>query len=176
MKLKTIIFILFFGLFSTSAMAQNSDFRGSHSLGETDGHMGISSGVKLTIPFSAKNDSYKEKARFGWTLSVDSPSQRLLGGLSSAQSTNVLELGFFENGQPNMMLIGQNIYAPIFDPSQMRADSGEESVSPEKSKTILYVAGGALLLGGLTVAITSEAIDDLVNCDFSDGGNSPQCG
>ncbi|MEP4191194.1 MAG: hypothetical protein ABJN51_08950, partial [Sneathiella sp.] len=106
MKLKTIIFILFFGLFSTSAMAQNSDFRGSHSLGETDGHMGISSGVKLTIPFSAKNDSYKEKARFGWTLSVDSPSQRLLGGLSSAQSTNVLELGFFENGQPNMMLIG----------------------------------------------------------------------
>ena len=175
MKLKTIIFILFFGLSSTSAMGQNSDFRGSYSLGETHGHIGISSGVKLTIPFSAKNDSHKEKARFGWTLSLDNPSQGLLGGLSSTQSTHVLELGFFENGQPNMMLMGQNIYAPIFDPSQMKADSGEESISPEKSKTILYVAGGALLLGGLTVALASEASDDLVNCDFSNGNSTPQC-
>lgn len=175
MPRKIMICTIALGLFSTPAMAQISDYHSSHSFGSTYDQIGITSGVKLTVPFNTKTYSKKESARLGFTLSLDNHSQRQWAARPATSSANLLELGFFENDEPNIMLMGQNIYDPLFRPTKVNAKSANGAGESKKSNTVLYIAGGAALLAGLTVALASEASDNLVNCDFSTDSNLPQC-
>lgn len=175
MRYYFMTFSLIFGLFSTPATGQNYDYRNNHSFGVTDNQVGISSGVKLTIPFTAQAHQPKGEARIGFTLSLDNRSQRHWTDSRLAHSTDILELGFFETGDPNIMLMGQKIYEPLFSPHELNAKTKDGTTSDVNSKTLLYLAGGAAILTGLAVVLVKDSTDDLVNCNFNTESNVPEC-
>jgi len=127
--------------------------------------IGITAGVQFTMPLGQKRrSSYQDKARLGLTLSVNREHASRYSGISELTKANLLEIGFWETGDPSLMLYGQDVYRPLFDP--LYADEAEETDGPKKKKdnTLLYIAGitGAATI--VSVVVLADAVDDFNDC------------
>jgi len=161
---------IIFGLTVPVAQAQNADH-----FYDTENRLGVSAGVKLTMPFGTTTKTRQDKARLGLTLSLDQQGTNRFSGLTQKSSVNMLELGIFENGDPNVSLMGQDIYGPLFGPLYAEDNEpGEDHAKDGSSDVWIYVVGGAVVLGGLTYLATNEFEDTVEDCFglIGTGGNS----
>ena len=160
-----------FGLTVPVAQAQNAD-----NLYDSQNRLGVSAGVKLTMPFGATTKTQQDKARLGLTLSLDQRGNNRWTGLAQNNSVNMLELGLFEDGDPNLSLMGQDIYGPLFDPLYAENnDSDQGGVKKGSSDVWLYVVGGVAVLGAATYLATKEFEDTIEDCFNQIGRNDPAC-
>lgn len=151
--------------FSPPSMAQSAD--DLYSL-RNQNDIGLSAGVQFTMPFGGQHRSESDnQARLGLTLSVD----REYGSRSSAileRSTfNLLEAGFWQSGEPNFMIGGQNVYRPLFDP--LYADDEKEGDKNGGGDTTLLIIGGVVVATGIATVVLIEETKDGIECTASLG-------
>lgn len=162
----TILATLLSASLALPAQAQSDAGYGS----EFD-RLGMNAGVKLTVPFGAQSKAKKDKARLGLTLSLDHQSQNRWSGLTNSKSADMLELGFYENGTPNLSFLGEDLYAPLFDPNYQQDEQAN------MSNTTIYILVGAAVVASaaLLVVATNEYVDDYNDCLERNGGNTGRC-
>jgi len=119
----------------------------------------LSAGVELTLPFGAQRlADRQDQARLGLTLSIDRAYRSRNSAISDLRKSNLLELGVLENGDPNLMLLGQDIYGPVFDPLYSKEDG-----KGGETQTLLIIGGLAAATVVATVILVDET-EDLFEC------------
>jgi len=166
MKRAFFLTTIFSAMLALPAQAQSDDGYGS----EFD-RIGLSGGVKLTVPFGTQSKAKKDKARLGLTVGLDHQSQNRWSGVTSSKSADLLELGFYENGTPNLSFLGEDLYAPLFDPNYQQDEQAN------MSNTTIYIIIGAAVVAGtaLLVVAADEYVDEYNECLRRNGGNTGRC-
>ena len=158
------------GLLAMSANAQNSD-----QFYDQQEQIGMSAGVKLTVPFGNTSKNKADKARLGLTLSLDHQTQNHWTGITKERSVNMLELGFFENGDPNVSLLGQDIYTSLFDPLYADDKDADKKSQKQSRDILLYMAGGAVVVVGAAYLVSEVIVNDVENCLGMVGQENARC-
>ena len=156
------------------AIAQIADYKDADYLNAGSHHLGISTGVKLTVPFGTQPKKQNHQTRLGLVMSLDHQSRSRWSGVTTGRSADFLEIGLFEDLTPNLSLSGQNLLAGRFD--TIYADDKSEDSNNEKSGntgTILLIGGAVLIVG--SVVIAQEAADDINDCFLNFTTDDPKC-
>ena len=110
-------------------------------------------GFHLSIPFGGQNsERVTDKARFGLALNMTREYGRRNSYIPKRVQTNILDFGWRFDGQPTMLMGGEDVYQSLLD-DQLNANGGVSK------NTILIVAGGALAAGA-AVALAGSGDND----------------
>ena len=156
---------------SAPSFAQEGYLEPGH-LAHTSQSWGMTSGIKLTIPFGAQPKKQSHQARLGLVLSLDHQTQNRWSGVHSERSADLIEIGLFSNATPNLSFGGQNILSPAL--LNADAEDGEPDENKSGSTGTILLVGGAVLVLGAVVAV-NEVADDISDCFLNFTTDDPKC-
>ena len=141
------------------ASAQNS---GIYELGNQK-QISTSIGLNFTMPLGQKRKHHLEdKARFGFNVGLAREYENRYSAIPTRININLLEMGYYLDGIPNLMLNGRDIYAPLFDPlyanDNEEADTGNKTTSSGTGIALGIIVGAAAVVG--LAAIVADGIED----------------
>ena len=114
-------------------------------------------GVHLTVPFGGKNSTHiVDKALFGLRLNMTRKYNDRNFYIPKYVNTDLLDFGMQINGQPTMLINGEDMYTPLFAPLNANGD-GNIIIS---KNTVLLAAGAALAIGAAATLVGNDGEDD----------------
>lgn len=174
---RIIIYTLAAGLLSAPAIAINPNYDSSDGWPYHSDQLNINAGIKLTFPLNSPSYKTSPKARLGLNISLRHHESKRWNSGIKMRSIDILEWGVFENGDPNFSLLGQNIVEPKFDPLYANSDNENDKKPSEedsKSRTRLYIAGGAVFLA-ISAVLINEAAGVSISCEINENRNAVTC-
>ena len=130
-------------------------------------NVNTTAGVHVTFPFGGKNsDRVTDRARFGLMLNMTREYNDRNFYTPRRVKTSLLDFGMQFNGQPTMLMGGEDIYTPLFTPLNAHEDGQANTGS---KNTLLIIAGGTLAVGAAIALAGGNSSND--NDNDNDNGN-----
>lgn len=173
-KTKASIFTLLAlaGGLSSPVFAQDN---GIYELSSRE-QLSASIGLNFTVPLGQKRKGYAvDKTRLGFNIGLAREYESRYSAIPNRVHMNVLEMGYRLDGKPNLLLNGQDIYTPLFDPIYANEDESSDATAETNNTTskssaiVLGVVIGAAAVVGLA-ALAADGIEDDIR-DIVSGGN-----
>ena len=130
----------------------------------------VNAGFRLTIPFGPTKRS-EDRVKYGLQLSLhrefnEGAGWNNYGRVALRQSFNaeIMSLNFSENGFKSLSLVGQPMF--VYKNGVLMAVEDAEGDGQEEEKgsnTGWYIAGGVVLLAGLSAIAAKQAVDGIGN-------------
>ena len=113
-------------------------------------NVSTTAGAHITIPFGGqKSARVQDRARFGLMLNMTREYNDRNFYTPKRVNTNLLDFGMQFNGRPTMLMGGEDMYMPLFEPEEYeQANLGGVKAS---KNTVLIIAGGVLAVGAAVV-------------------------
>lgn len=162
-KLAIITFVVMTCGLSTHALAQDN---GIYELSNQK-QFSTSIGINFIVPLGQKRKHHVEdKARLGFNISLAREYGTRYSAVPLRVKTNLLEMGYRLDGKPNLLLNGQDIYAPLFDPLYANDDEGVDTTTESQNAgsvlALGIIIGGAVVVGAAALA-TNDIENDIRN-------------
>ena len=141
----------------------------SYDLFENKNNLGVTAGFKMTMPLGkTRSDRPQDKARMGLHLGLTKNYESHAWQAPRSKSADLFELGFGFDGQPNMLLSGQDIYTPLFKQNDTYGPQTYEgqTLSLTTGESILISVGAVAVVAVVIGLVVRDGVEDTIEDAF----------